>query len=290
MKRLIVFISIASCFSVMLLSCASIITHKDTSEQTTEAYLTTPAISTVTTLATTPPWSTQTGKPIINSHSGHVMPNIQDKILKDQNGNSIISVKIISPKVVFYDNESLQSTVEMNLLTISNEIEAEVNAICNRYALADVNSFLSTPDVLVDFSLEYFTQEAMSLKFQITETDNNSCTYESFICYNIDLTTGSIINSTAVFSEKNLTAIAKLASEKLIASGHTLYSNSEKLIEQYFQNRWYIKSNKLSLCFNPGEIAAISEGMIEISVDLQQISDLLSSYGVALFTVSYENN
>ena len=291
MKRLLVFASIISCFSVMLLSCASIITHKDTSEQTTTPIImTTPNSTVVTTVVTTPTWSTQTGNHVINSHSGDVNTIIYEKTLKDKKGSNLISIKIIRPEVVFYDNVSLASTVNANLLYVFNELENTVNTICNRYELADTSSFLSTPFVYVDYSLECFTQEIMSLKFCITETDNNANVYKSVVCYNIDLTTGSIINPTTVFASKELTEISKFISEKLTATGYTLYDNSQKLIEQYFSNKWFIKSNTFTLCFDPGEIAAISEGTVEISVDVQQISDLLSDYGAALFTVSYENN
>lgn len=291
MKRLLVFASIISCFSVMLLSCASIITHKDTSEQTTpHIIMTTPSSTVVTTVVTTPTWSTQTGNHVINSHSGDVISNIYEKTLKDKGGNSIISLKILSPRVDFYDNNSLEATVNANLLYVFNELENTVNAICNRYELADASSFLSTPSIYVDYSLECFTQEVMSLKFCITETDNNANVYKSVVCYNIDLTTGSIINPTTVFASKELTDISKFISEKLTANGYTLYEDAQKLIEQYFRNKWFIKSNTFNLCFDPGEIAAISEGTIEISVDVQQIANLLSDYGSVLFTVSYENN
>ena len=292
MKRLLILTSIISCFSVMLLSCASIITHKDTSEQTSTQLLTTPSISSVVTTQTTtmPIWSTQTGTPIVNSHSGYVMPNIYDRTLKDKNENTVVSVRILSPKVFFYDNESLQETVNANLLFVFNEIETTVNAICNRYLLADTSSYLSPPSIFVDYTLEHFTKEAMSLKFKISENDENSNTYTSFVCYNLDLITGAIINSSTVFEEGKLSAFSELVSRKLTESGYTLYDNADTIINQYFQSRWYISFNKLNLCFNPGEIAAISEGVIEISIEVQQISDLTSDYGSALFTVSYENN
>lgn len=291
MKRLIVFASIISCFSVMLLSCASIITHKDTIEQTTPpTVMTTPSTTVVTTVVTTPSWITQTGNHVVNSHSGYVMSYIYEKTLTDKSGNSIISFKILRPEVRFYDNDGLESTVNTNLWYVFNEMEDKVSVICNRYMDADTSSYLSTPDVFIDYTLECFTQEAMSLRFRITETDNNANVYQSVVCYNFDLTTGSIINPTSVFKQKDLSGISKLISEKLTAEGYTLYNDADKLIEQHFNDSWFIKPNTLSLTFSPGKIAAISEGFVEISIEVQQIKDLLSNYGTALFTVSYENN
>ena len=274
----------------MLISCASIITHKNPNEHTSTPTLTTPMSEIITTVVTTPPWSTQTGNHVVNSHSGYVMTNIYEKTLTDKDDNTLISAKILSPEVHFYDNESLQLTVNSNLLTIFHEIENKVNTICSRYSGSDPSSFLSTPHVFVDYSLEYFTKEAMSIRFQINETDSNANTYTSFICYNLDLTTGSVINCASLFKNSDLSAVSDRISQKLKDNGYPLYADSSRLIKQFLQNRWFISFEKLNLCFNPGEIAAVSEGAIEIYLDFNDISDLLSQYGSALFTVNYENN
>jgi hypothetical protein len=144
--------------------------------------------------------------------------------------------------------------------------------------------------VLVDYRLEYFTKEAMCIKFQITETDENANVYKSFLCYNLDLTTGSIINCTTVFKQSDLSQISAQISQKLKQEGYSLYSDSEKFIKQYFQHSWYISLDKLNLSFDAGKIAPISEGAINVSFDVNDISSLLSQYGSALFTVNYENH
>ena len=290
MKRYLLLVTIIFCLCALLISCASIITHKDTSEQTTSPELTTPTTSITTTVVTTPMWSIQTGNHIINSHSGYVMPVIYEKNINDKNGNQLFLAKILYPKAEFYDDEGLEATVNANIYRIFNEIEAEVNDIYNRYQNCDASTFLSTPTIYVDYSLEYFTKEAMSLKFQITETDNNAGTHKSFLCYNLDLTTGSIINATTVFIDSDLSSVSLLISEKLSKSGYILYADSSKLIEQFFQERWFIKFEELNLCFNPGEIAAISEGSIDVSINVKEIKDIINQYGSALFTVNYENN
>ena len=186
MKRILVIVSILSCFSVMLLSCASIITHKDTNTNMTSPLYTTPQMTTTVNEITTPSWVTQTGNNVTNSHSGYVMTNIHEKTLTALNGAPIISAKILSPEIVLYDNEGLQLTVNTNLLTVFNVIEEKVNAVCNRYSNCDPSSFISLPNVLVDYRLEYFTKEAMCIKFQITETDENANVYKSFLCYHSD--------------------------------------------------------------------------------------------------------
>jgi len=274
----------------MLLSCASIITQKDNDTLTSTLQETTDPSTVLTTVITLPPWSTQTGNHVINSHSGYVMTNVHDRILRDDEGNTLILAKILSPKVVFYDNESLQNTVNINLHSVFNEIEGIVNAICARYTDSDAESFLSDPEVFADYCLEYYTKEAMSVKFCITETDNNAQTHISYITYNLDLTTGAIINCSMMFNQSNLDEVCALVSQKLNENGYTLFDDSQKLIQKYFSNRWYIEFGKLNLCFNPGEISAVSEGCIEISVDVKDISSMLSQYGKAIFTVQYENN
>ena len=290
MKRILTFTSLISCFCIMLLSCSSIITHKPQNVQTSAVTQTTPQSTVITTIVTLPPWSSQTGNHVIDSHSGYVMTNIYERSMNDQNENLAVYAKILSPEVIFYNNESLQNTVNANLLYVSNEIKAKVDSICQRYVDADVSSYLTTPNVLVDYSLEYYTKEAMSLKFQFTETDNNAMTHVSYLTYNLDLTTGSIINSAMMFNQSDLNDISSLVAQKLSENGYTIFQDGKALVEKYFANRWYIEFEKLNLSFNPGEIAAISEGGIEISLSLEEISPMLSQYGKALFTVKYEDN
>lgn len=291
MKKIIVLVSIISCFCVMLLSCSSLITVKDPSTPMPEPQYTTPIITSQTTTAiTTPSWSIQTGNPVINSHSGYVMTNIYEKNITNSKNETLVSVKIISPLVVLYDNDSLQTSVNSNLGIVFNQIEEKVNSVCNRYLNSDPGSFMSLPSVFVDFSLEHFTKEAMSIKFQITENDENANIYKSYSCYNLDLTTGSIINCTTVFQQSDITAISNKISQKLIDLGYTLYPNSKNLIKQYFQECWFISYDKLNLCFEAGKIAAASEGNINLSFDIKDISSMLSQYGIAIITVNNENN
>ena len=201
-----------------------------------------------------------------------------------------MTAKIFSPEVDFYDNESLQNTVNYNLLNVLNEIEHKVDSICARYIDADSKSFLAQPYVWVDYSLEYYTKDAMSLKFCITETDNNAQTNLSYVTYNLDLTTGSVISCSAMFKDADLGKISQQVSQKLTENGYTLFPNSQKLIEDHLPNRWFMELGKFNLCFNPGEIAAISQGCVELSLDVEEITPLLSQYGQALFTVKYEDN
>ena len=288
MKNVYLYLSAVLAFTVLFASCASLVRKPNEAVETTLSD-TTPIVTSLenTTVITTPVWSTQTGEGIIETHSGHVITNVFNTEIKE--GDQIlIKAKMMVPEVIFYDNESLQNTVNYNLGIIRFELEHAVLAICNRYIGTDPSSNVSMPDVVVDYKLEYFTKEAMSLKFTIIETDNNGNVYKSYKCYNIGLTTGSLIDTPTVFKDETLGEISDLIANAIETDGTYLFDNSKELIMKNLSTAWYISYNKLNVCFSPGVIAPVASGVITLSLEKDRFSSLLSQYGDMLFTVNYE--
>ena len=288
MKNIYLYLCTVLASTVLFVSCASLVRKPDEAVETT-APTTTPIVTSLetTTVITTHPWSTQTGLGIIETHSGHVITDVFNTEIKDGD-KVLIKAKMMIPKVVFYDNESLEKTVNYNLSVIRYELEHAVLAICNRYTGSDPSLNISLPDVIVDYSLEYFTKEAMSLKFTIIETDNNGNVYKSYKCYNIGLTTGSLIETPTVFKDETLSEISTLIANALEKEGTYLFDNGKDLIMKNLATSWYISYNKLNVCFGPGEIAPVANGVITLSLEKDKFASLLSKYGEMLFTVNYE--
>ena len=199
--------------------------------------------------------------------------------------HTILNVTMILPVANVEGNDALQATLSARLDTLHKQLRQEIDRLYQQY-LADYKAGregLTTPSVQVRFELHYFTSEAASMTYILTETTGDGIVYTYSYHSNLDLRVGSEIRLTALLTDGKVDGLLTLLQSKLTASPpEGLYDNTLQNLETVLDGSWYIADGKLAIQLAAGTIAPLSSGNILLTFTEAELDGLLSTYGQAL--------
>lgn len=199
--------------------------------------------------------------------------------------HTILNVTMILPVANVEGNDTLQATLSARLDTLHKQLRQEIDRLYQQY-LADYKAGregLTTPSVQVRFELHYFTSEAASMTYILTETTGDGIVYTYSYHSNLDLRVGSEIRLTALLTDGKVDGLLTLLQSKLTASPpEGLYDNTLQNLETVLDGSWYIADGKLAIQLAAGTIAPLSSGNILLTFTKAELDGLLSAYGQAL--------
>lgn len=197
--------------------------------------------------------------------------------------NTVLQVTWVLPVANVEGDEVLQSTLADSLASVESELQGEVDQIYRQY-LRDYqagNSGLNTPSVLIRYNLHYFTSDAVSLTYILTETTEDGQVYVRSYHSNLDLRVGSKIQLSALLQDTD--AVVELFTQKLNDTAPDgLYDGAAELTADDLSDLWYLESGTLSVQLPAGKVAPLSSGDIILTLTEDELDGLLSEYGKAL--------
>lgn len=198
---------------------------------------------------------------------------------------TVLNVSLTLPVANVEGNEALQKTLSERLDALRKDLEAEIDRLYQQY-LSDYKAGregLTTPSVQVRFELHYFTAEAVSMTYILTETTGDGMVYTHSYHSNLDLRVGSEIRLTSLLKDEKTDGLLTLLIERLKASPpEGIYENAEQILSARLDSAWYIAGGNLLILLEPGEIAPLSSQSILLTFTEAELSELLSDYGKAL--------
>ena len=197
----------------------------------------------------------------------------------------ILNVSLTLPVASVEGNDALQETLSERLEALHNELRQEIDLLYRQY-LADYKAGrvgLTTPSVQVRFDLHYFTSEAASMTYILTETTGDGIVYTHSYHSNLDLRVGSEIRLTAMLADGKTDGLLALLQAKLTESPpEGLYDDALQNLNPLLDSSWFIADGKLSIRLEAGTVAPLSSGDILLTFTKAELSGLLSDYGNAL--------
>lgn len=196
-----------------------------------------------------------------------------------------LKVSLNMPVAEISDNEEIRAKLTERLDFIKSDISDYISRIEALYinSVKESGAALFTPSVLVSFVLNDFTEKAISITFNITETNAYGVTTYTSRHYNYELDFASPITCSTIFNDSD-SVIAMLCERARQKEG--LFSNFETLISSLAESRWYMDNGSIVFSFNPYDIAPASYGYVDFIFSSSEISPYLSEYGKDLFGVS----
>lgn len=197
----------------------------------------------------------------------------------------ILNVSLTLPVANMEGNDALQTTLSRRLDALHDELRQEIDLLYQQY-LSDYKAGrvgLTTPSVQVRFNLHYFTSEAASMTYILTETTGDGIVYTHSYHSNLDLRVGSEIRLTALLADGKTDRLLALLQAKLTeAPPEGLYDDALQNLDTLLDSSWFIADGKLSVRLEAGTIAPLSSGDILLTFLEAELSELLSDYGKAL--------
>lgn len=199
--------------------------------------------------------------------------------------HTVLRVTMLLPVADIRGDDALQQTLEARLQATQNELEAEIEQLHQQY-LADYRAgrdSIATPSVQVRFDVHYFTAEALSMTYVVTETTGDGMVYTHRHHSNLDLRVGSEIRLEALLAGGKIDGLLSLVQAKLEKTPPDgLYDGAMQKLQTLLNSSWYITEGKLTVCLEPGTIAPISSQSVLLTFTEAELSALLSDYGKAL--------
>ncbi len=199
--------------------------------------------------------------------------------------DTLLKVTLTLPVANVVGNETLQTTLSTRLTAMEDQLKQEIELIRSRYQqdYEAGREVLTIPSVQVRFDLHYFTAEAASLTYHMTETTGDGMVYTHPHHFNLDLRVGSQIHLTALFKDGKTDALLALVSDRLKADPpEGLYPGAEDILDDRLEKAWYIADGKLNVQLEPGSIAPVGGGGILLTFTKADLESILSDYGKAL--------
>ena len=202
-----------------------------------------------------------------------------------------LAVSLSLPYAEIADNDDVQAKVTQKIDEITAEIleyvENKGEIYCSQIESGNIP--LETPYLSVSFTLNYFTEKAMSFTFNFTETNGYGNTAKSCRYYNFELDAyGAPITFDTLFSDRlndNRSEMIAKVKEKAAARGD-LYMGHDAIIEELAPTSWYISGNKIIFRFDPYVIAPSSSGFISFDFTTSELRPIISEYGLELLGIS----
>ncbi|MBQ7355049.1 MAG: hypothetical protein IJW62_05980 [Clostridia bacterium] len=210
---------------------------------------------------------------------------VTDRYDYTEGEHTILSVTLNLPVAHIEGNDPLQQTVSNRLNAVQDELKQEIDRLYQQ-CLADYRAgreVLTTPSVQVRFELHYFTADALSMTYILSQTTADAMVHEHRYHSNLDLQVGSEIRLTALLSEGKLDGLLTLMQAKLTESApQGLYAEAAGQMQAMLDGSWYITDGNLAVLLEAGTVAPVSSGDILLTLSAPQLADLLSDYGKAL--------
>ncbi len=248
----------------------------ENSEQS-DPQVTTPQSTTVTYPTVIPPDL----KPGVQSGIGQTT----EQIRYAEGEHTVLNVTLTLPVANVEGNATLQATLAAKLDATHRAIRQEIEDLYRQY-LADYKAgreVLTTPSVQVRFALHYFSAEAASMTYILTETTGDGIVYSHSYHSNLDLRVGSSIHLSSLLAEGKTEGLLALLTQTLQDDPpEGLYPGAADQLDALLENAWYISEGRLTVLFEAGKIAPLSSGDISLSFTEDRLGELLSDYGKAL--------
>lgn len=210
---------------------------------------------------------------------------VTDRFEYTEGDHTVLSVTMNMPVAHIEGNDTLQQTVSDRLNAMQDELKQAIDRLYQQ-CLADYRAGregLTTPSVQVRFELHYFTADALSMTYILSQTTADAMVYEHRYHSNLDLQVGSEIRLTALLSDGKFDGLLTLLQAKLTESApEGLYAEAAGQMQAMLDGSWYITDGGLSVLLEAGTVAPVSSGDILLTLSASQLADLLSDYGKAL--------
>lgn len=198
---------------------------------------------------------------------------------------TVLNVTLRMPVANIEGNDALQQTVSDRLNAMQEELERKIEQLYQQ-CLTDYRAgreSLTTPSVQVRFEVHYFTADALSMTYVLTETTGDGMVYTHRYHSNLDLRVGSEIRLISLLADGKTDGLLALMQTKLTESAPDgLYDGAAQKLQTLMDASWYISEGKLSICLEAGTVAPISSGVVLLSFTETELDALLSDYGKAL--------
>ncbi|VIF95161.1 copper amine oxidase domain-containing protein [Clostridioides difficile] len=240
----------------------------------------------------------------INLNNKEVVSVMSNQSLPKGNTNSkqTLSVSTIGSKTIVKNDEYLESTINMPVITNSNKIverstnDKIKNDIFEFYnkSYKEAKQYLKdNPDeknkfvANVDFELKKNTDSALSIKVRYYTYSGGAHGFYQDIAYNVDMRTGKFLELMDLF--KDNTKYKEVIDEEIKRQIAELEKKDEENIGIYNfkgikeNQNFYLQDDNLVIYFDLYDITPYAAGIPEFSINKKLISSMLKPEYVDLF-------
>jgi len=267
--------------SVLLCSCANVGEIEDGTESSTVS-TGSDAIITTAKPETTAPDNPHTPGVDTSVHGG--VSSVQRHLTFTEGDVTALGVSLSLPVAEITDNDEVRDKINEKIESITSEIYEYVESVKTVYisAIKSGSKPLETPTLTVGFTLNYFTEKAMSFTFTFTEINGSGDVARSCRYYNFELDSyGAEITLDNLFSDlssDNREEVIRLLRDRA-AARTDLYSGYETALESYAPESWYLSGTKIVFRYDPYTLAPASVGFVTFEFETSLLSGFMSSYG-----------
>ncbi|UWD48634.1 DUF3298 and DUF4163 domain-containing protein [Clostridioides difficile] len=218
------------------------------------------------------------------------------------NSKQTLSVSTIGSKTIVKNDEYIESTINMPIITNSNKIverstnDRIKNDIFEFYnkSYKDAKQYLKdNPDeenkfvANVDFELKKNTDSALSIKVRYYTYSGGAHGYYQDIAYNVDMRTGKFLELMDLF--KDNTKYKEVIDEKIKQQITELEKKDKENVGIYNfkgikeNQNFYLQDDNLVIYFDLYDITPYAAGIPEFSINKKLISYMLKSEYLDLF-------
>lgn len=241
----------------------------------------------------------------LNSNKEAVSVMSNQSLPKDTtNSKQTLSVSTIGSKTIVKNDEYLESTINMPVITNSNKIverstnDKIKNDIFEFYnkSYKEAKQYLKdNPDeenkfvANVDFELKKNTDSALSIKVRYYTYSGGAHGFYQDIAYNVDMRTGKFLELMDLF--KDNTKYKEVIDEEIKRQIAELEKKDEENIGIYNfkgikeNQNFYLQDENLVIYFDLYDITPYAAGIPEFSIDKKLISSMLKPEYVDLFNL-----
>ncbi len=241
----------------------------------------------------------------LNSNKEAVSVMSNQSLPKDAtNSKQTLSVSTIGSKTIVKNDEYLESTINMPVITNSNKIverstnDKIKNDIFEFYnkSYKEAKQYLKdNPDeenkfvANVDFELKKNTDSALSIKVRYYTYSGGAHGFYQDIAYNVDMRTGKFLELMDLF--KDNTKYKEVIDEEIKRQIAELEKKDEENIGIYNfkgikeNQNFYLQDENLVIYFDLYDITPYAAGIPEFSIDKKLISSMLKPEYVDLFNL-----
>lgn len=217
--------------------------------------------------------------------------SVQRHMTVSESGTTALTVNLSLPVAEIDDNEAVRDKVNQKIESITEDIYEYIDNVKSVYtsAVKSGAKMLETPSLTVGFTLNYFTEKAMSFTFTFTEINGNGEVARNCRYYNFELDSyGAEITLDNLFSDlssDNRGEIIKLIKDRA-AARNDLYPGYESELESLASVSWYLSGSKIVFRYDPYTLAPASAGFITFEFETSMLARYMSSYGRDLLGIS----
>ncbi|MCC0641005.1 MULTISPECIES: DUF3298 and DUF4163 domain-containing protein [unclassified Clostridioides] len=220
------------------------------------------------------------------------------------NSKQTLSVSTIGSKTIVKNDEYIESTINMPIITNSNKIverstndriKNDIFEFYNKSYKEAKQYFKDNPDeenkfvANVDFELKKNTDSALSIKVRYYTYSGGAHGYYQDIAYNVDMRTGKFLELMDLF--KDNTKYKEVIDEEIKQQITDLEKKDKENVGIYNfkgikeNQNFYLQDDNLVIYFDLYDITPYAAGIPEFSINKKLISYMLKSEYVDLFNL-----